>query len=170
MKGKVLAAALVVAALAAPAALASPPGGGKEGHHGARTGSHAGDSARAEKGCRPRVSFVLSGEYVAASADGGSFTLKVVRTNRHARVFGGKEVTVKVVADTKIKRRGHARLGDLVAGDRVLVQVRACKRADAASVELVAVRVHAQPKRHRRGKSETPSPEPTGSAPAPTHP
>jgi hypothetical protein len=80
--------------------------------------------------CKPTVSFILKGTFDAAAADG--FTMDVKGANKHARQFKGLTgVAVSVDAKTKFKRNGPAQLTDLVAGDRLAVQVRACKSAFA---------------------------------------
>jgi hypothetical protein len=84
----------------------------------------------AGEACKPTVSFVLKGTYAAAGTDG--FTMNVTAANKHARQFKGQQgLAVSVDAKTKFKRNGPAQLSDFVAGDRLVVQVRACKSAFA---------------------------------------
>jgi hypothetical protein len=95
--------------------------------------SHA---AKAEK-CRPAKKIVVSGEFVSAGA--GGFALKVSGGNKPAKAWKDKQATVLV--DDKTKFKGKKRkLGDLVAGDRVIVQGYACK-ADVAAGTLLARKV-----------------------------
>lgn len=56
-------------------------------------------------------------------------------------------MTVTVDEDTKVRRQGKKTLGDLLPGDRVLVQTRACKAdlAEGAPPALTASRVVAHP-------------------------
>jgi hypothetical protein len=92
--------------------------------------------------CRPKVSFILKG--TLTSLGDTSFHMDVVKANRHGRAFlGDREVTVNDM--TKFRRKGHATMADLVAGDRLKVQVRGCKRSDPATMELLAKRVVAHP-------------------------
>jgi phage/plasmid-associated DNA primase len=70
--------------------------------------------------------------------------MNVTKANHHARaLLGDREVTVN--DHTKYRRMGHAALTDLVAGDRLKVQVRGCKAGDPATMELLAKRVVAHP-------------------------
>ena len=92
--------------------------------------------------CRPKVSFILKG--TLTSLGDGSFHMDVLKANRHGRAFlGDHEITVN--DRTKFRRMGHATMADLVAGDRLKVQVRGCKRGDPATMELLAKRVVAHP-------------------------
>lgn len=128
--------ALAALSLAVSPALAAPlPGKGKPDR-----------SAR----CKPAVSFVLKGTLVStnAAARPSTLTMDVVKANKHARRFVGREAVVQVVEQTKIRREGRAALADLVPGDLVKVQVRTCKPASGAAGEapaLVAKRVVARP-------------------------
>ena len=56
-------------------------------------------------------------------------------------------LAVLVDEDTKVRRRGKKTLGDLLAGDRVLVQAKVCKAdlAQGATPPLTAKRVVAHP-------------------------
>lgn len=194
MKLKALIATLFVAGLAVSVAIAAPPPG-KGHRKGERDGVAASSttdstststsdststSTEEQKGkgrgrgkqsgtaCRPTVSFVLKGEFVSATVatDGsGSFALLVKRANKHGRALVGKQVTVETGPFTKMKRRGHASLGQLAAGDRVVAQVRACKvggDATAASAKLYASRVVAHPKRSGDDEEESASETTTG--------
>jgi hypothetical protein len=107
-----LVAAVIVSLSATVAASAKPP------------------APAAGAACKPTVSFVLKGTFAGAAADG--FTMNVTGANKHGRQFKGQQgVAVSVDAKTKFRRNGAAQLSDLVAGDRLLVQVRACKGAFA---------------------------------------
>ncbi len=88
--------------------------------------------------CRPRVSFILKGTLTALGTD--SFDMNVTKANRHGRAFRGAH-TITVDDHTKIRRMGQAALTDLVAGDRLKVQVRGCKHGDPQTMELLAKRV-----------------------------
>jgi hypothetical protein len=92
--------------------------------------------------CRPKVSFILKG--TLTSLGDSSFHMNVLRANRHGRAFlGDREIMVN--ERTKFRRKGRAAMADLVAGDRLKVQVRGCKRGDPATMELLAKRVVAHP-------------------------
>jgi hypothetical protein len=92
--------------------------------------------------CRPKVSFILKG--TLTSPGDTSFHMNVTKANRHGRAFlGDREITVN--DKTKFRRKGHATMADLVAGDRLKVQVRGCKHGDPATMELLAKRVVAHP-------------------------
>jgi hypothetical protein len=98
--------------------------------------------------CRPRISLILAGSFVSGSADAsgaGSFTMDVKRANHHARLFAGKQATVNVDANTRYRRGGHAKLSDFAAGDRLNVQVRACKRPGDAAPTMLAKRLMGHP-------------------------
>jgi hypothetical protein len=92
--------------------------------------------------CRPKVSFILKG--TLTSLGDTSFHMNVMKANRHGRaLLGDHEIMVNDA--TKFRRKGHATMADLVAGDRLKVQVRGCKRGDPATMELLAKRVVAHP-------------------------
>jgi len=87
----------------------------------------------------------LKGTFLAAGAD--SFTMNVLRANRHGRAFKGEQ-TVNVDDKTKMKRRGKegkATLADLVAGDRLQVLARCKSGETAGSFTLLARLVLARP-------------------------
>lgn len=154
MRLKALLTAAVVAAAAVSVAVAAPPPGkGKGQEQAAKAQAKAeaktakAEAKAARAACKPTVSFVLKGTYVSGAADAagaGSFAMQVTQANKHARSYAGKQATVKTDAATKIRRQGKAKLADLQAGDRLNVHVRACKRADAATLELLAKQVVAQ--------------------------
>ena len=97
-------------------------------------------------GCKPRVAFILRGDFVSASAgaDGTLVAMLVKGSNHHAKRYVGKQVTVTVGERTRVIRRGPASASALAAGDRLLVHVRGCKSADE-SMALYAKRVVATP-------------------------
>lgn len=136
MRAKAVLATLVVACLAASAAIAAPPPGkGKP-----LTG----------QGCKPKVTVVLKGSLAAtpeASATSLSVTVKSANRQGRAYVTATQPTSVLVDEDTKVRRQGKKSVGDLLAGDRVLVQARVCKAALAqnATPELTATRVVAHP-------------------------
>jgi len=121
---------LAVVAVTTSAAVAAPPAGkGKP-----TTG----------EGCKPKVTVVLKGTLTAAP-----LSVDVTRANRWGRAYveGAASTSVAVDADTKVRRKGKALIGELVVGDRVLVQARVCKAdlAEGAMPALTAVRVVAHP-------------------------
>ena len=144
MRVKVLLVTLLVAGISASVAVAAPPPAkGKRDEGALRShGKNKGQAARVGATCRPRVSLVVKGFVVSIGSD--SLVVDVRRANRHGRALVGKQVTISVVARTKIRRMGKAELSELEAKDRVKVQVRACKRADVAA-SLVAKHVVARP-------------------------
>ena len=92
--------------------------------------------------CRPKVSFILKG--TLTSVGDTSFHMDVTKANHHARaLLGDREVTVN--DHTKYRRMGHASMTDLVADDRLKVQVSGCKAGDPETMELLAKRVVAHP-------------------------
>ena len=96
--------------------------------------------------CRPRVALVLRGTLAAIADDQLSFTLNVTQTNRHAKAYKGKTVSVQVNAKTKIRRLGaKVTLSALTIGDRLNVQARACKTSAGEAASPLAVRVVAKP-------------------------
>jgi hypothetical protein len=75
--------------------------------------------------CKPKVSVILKGKFV--SGGGTSFTMDVTKSNFHGKQLVGKPLTLMVDNQTKFRRKGHAKLEDFKAGDRLNVQARACK-------------------------------------------
>jgi hypothetical protein len=92
--------------------------------------------------CRPKVSFILKGTLTSTGTD--SFHMNVMHANRHGRAFMGDR-EIKVNDTTRFRRMGPATMAELVLGDRLKVQVRGCKHADPATMELLAKRVVAHP-------------------------
>ena len=130
MKVKLMLATLAAASLSVSVAVAAPPPGKGKPTTGA--------------GCKPKVTVVLKGTLVAPGV--GSLTMNVTSGNRWGR--GYDEASHLVTSDTKVRRQGKKTLDALVAGDRVLVQARACKAdllATGAPPVLTAVRVVAHP-------------------------
>ena len=120
--------------LAASIALADP-GHGKGKPH------------ESQSACRPAISIILKGSYVSGSADAsgaGSFAMDVKRANHHGHALAGTQATITVDANTKYRRNGHAKLSDFIAGDRLNVQVRACKQSSGTPT-LLAKRVIGHP-------------------------
>lgn len=157
---------MVVALIGASAslALASPPASkGKPSQPGAvatDTGKPEGNrKPRTGEGCTPRVKVILKGALVTPPGEAGtSLALKVTRANALGRAYvaGSQPVTVTVDTKTIFRRQGAKTAASLLAGDRVVVQARACKAdlvvpagtstAPALSgVPLTAVRVVAHP-------------------------
>jgi hypothetical protein len=122
---------LVVVVLTASSAVAAPPAG-------------KGKPPTTGEGCKPKVTVVLKG-----TLTGAPVSVDVTRSNRWGRAYveGTASISVAVTADTKVRRKGKALIGDLVVGDRVLVQARVCKAdlAEGAMPALTAVRVVAHP-------------------------
>jgi hypothetical protein len=134
MKPRALLATLVVAGVAASAVVgAPPPGKGKPPATGA--------------GCKPTVTVVLKGALTSVSTT--VLGVSVKQANRHGRAYvtAAQPTSVLVNTDTKVRRQGKKTLADLLAGDRVVVQARVCKKdlANGAAPALTAVRVVAHP-------------------------
>ena len=132
MKLRLLVVGLVCAALTVSTAVAAPPPGKGKPPTG--------------EGCKPKVTVVLKGTLASVSA--GSLGVTVTRSNRWGKAYAtAGTASVTVNDDTKVRRNGKKTVGDLVVGDRVLVQARTCKAdlAEAATPALTAVRVVAHP-------------------------
>lgn len=137
MKSKLLATAVLAAVLGASAAVAAPPPG-------------KGKPPATGEGCKPKVTVVLKGSLTATPGPSAtSLSVNVTRANRHGRAYvaATQPTSVLVDEDTKVRRRGKKSVGDLLSGDRVLVQARTCKAdlADDATPQLTATRVVAHP-------------------------
>ena len=133
MKLRLLVVGLVCAALTVSTAVAAPPPG-------------KGKPPTTGEGCKPKVTVVLKGTLASVSA--GSLGVTVTRSNRWGKAYAtAGTASVTVNDDTKVRRNGKKTVGDLVVGDRVLVQARTCKAdlAEAATPALTAVRVVAHP-------------------------
>ena len=141
MKLKALLLALAVAGLSSSAALAEEGPSPEKGKPKAAAEHGKGKSHKGD--CRASVSLILKGEFVSPGTD--SFVMTVKKANKHGRFFAGKDATIAVNAETKFRRGGEAKLSDLQKGDRLNVQVRACKKADSSKLVLLAKRVVAQP-------------------------
>jgi hypothetical protein len=143
MKWKIGLIAVIVAGFMASFAVAASPnkGGAK------KTTTTTAKVKKAKKTCRPNVSLIMKGKLV--SVDGASFTMNVTKTNKHAKSYKGKTITVLTNAKTKIRRLGKkVTLDKLVAGetngDTLNVRARYCKRGELPAPPL-AVRVVAKP-------------------------
>ena len=112
-------------------------------------------SARPDRPAKCRHGHVaLKGAFLAAGDN--SFTMNVLRANRHGRSLKGEQ-TVSVDQKTKIKRRGkegRASLADLVKDDRLHVLARCQPGESAESFTLLARLVIARP-----AKPAAPAPE-----------
>jgi hypothetical protein len=153
MKTMALMFSLLAAGLGASFALASPG----HGHgHGKSDPTTATSTTSTTEACKPTVSYVLNGTFVAAGADGSSFSMKVAHANHPAKALGASP-TMSVDAKTRIVRNGKkAALADLRAGDRLSVQARGCKSLAADSAPaLVAKRVVAHPAKAASGGTAT---------------
>jgi hypothetical protein len=136
MKLSALILALFAAGVVSSFALAGPPPG-----KGKSDTSPTGTTQAAAPACKPTVSFILKGTVEAVATD--SFTMQATKGNSHFRKLKlTNPVAVKV--DAKTKFNGHRKLADLKATDQVNVQVRGCKKADAATFVLLAKRVTVQ--------------------------
>jgi hypothetical protein len=137
MRLRAFAFALVIAGSAASIAAASPPAG-------------KGKPPATGPGCRPRITIVLQGSLASTpGASATSISVKVTHANHHGLAFakGAQPLTILVDAKTMVRRQGKKTLGDLLSGDRVLVQARACRAdlANSATPQLTATRVIAHP-------------------------
>ena len=150
MKLKALLLALLVAGVCSSAALAEKGPAPDKGKPEAAAEHGKGHGKR--DACHPSVSLVLKGTFVSAGTD--SFVMTVKKANKHGRFFAGKDAPVTVNAETKFRRGGEAKLTDLQKGDRLNVQVRACKNADSSKLVLLAKRVVAQPAKAEKGEKD----------------
>ena len=82
-------------------------------------------------------------------ASATSLSVTVKSANRHGRAYvtATQPTSVLVDEDTKVRRQGKKTVGDLLTGDRVLVQARVCKAdlGQNATPQLTATRVVAHP-------------------------
>ena len=145
MKLKVLAVGLCVVGLAGSNAVAAPPPGkGKPETTGKRRDRF--QPSPTGPSCKPKVTVVLKGKLTSASA--ASLAMSVTGSNRWGQAWKALgTATVVVDTETKVRRNGQKLVSDLVAGDWVLVQARACK-ADltaASAPTLTGVHVVAHP-------------------------
>jgi hypothetical protein len=136
MKIKLLLAGLVIAGLVVSSAVAAPPAGkGKPetAGPGAAAGPPEGKGHKPDPtgpNCKPKITVVLKGSLVSASAT--SLSMNVTGANRWGRAYEDAG-TAGVTLDPKTKVRGNGMksvvdlLAELKAGDRVLVQARVCK-------------------------------------------
>ena len=142
MRIKALLLALLAAGLAVSVAVAAPPPGKGNKH------------PKSGEGCKPEVSLVLRG-IVTSDPEGvdAAFTMSVTGANRHGQNWvtnPATMATIKVNADSKIKRRGpQTSLAPIEQNDRALAVYRVCK-ADlpidpGELAALVAKRVRAHP-------------------------
>lgn len=89
--------------------------------------------------CAPERTLALKGAFLAGGPD--SFQMQVRHASSHARALRGTR-ELRFDAQTTFRRNGGASsAGLLQPNDRLHVLVRACKRADTASMELRARRV-----------------------------
>lgn len=131
MKLKLLLVGVVGVVLTASSAVAAPPAG-------------KGKPPTTGVGCKPKVSVVLKG-----TLTGAPLSVDVTSGNRWGRAYvaGSASTSIAVNADTKVRRQGKKLITDLVVGDRVLVQAKACKAdlANDATPALTASKVVAHP-------------------------
>jgi len=132
MRVKLILVTLVAASLSVSVAVAAPPPGKGKPTTGA--------------GCKPKVTVVLKG-----TLTGAPLSVDVTSANRWGRAYVAGTASTSIAVDantTKVRRQGKALITELVVGDRVLVQARACKAdllATGAPPVLTAVRVVAHP-------------------------
>ncbi len=149
MKFRVALAAVLVAGLTASFAVAAPAKTSKKPTGTTATTTTTTTTTKKTNKrvvCRPNVALILKGKLVSIADDQLSFTMDVKQTNKHARSYKGKTVTVQVNAKTKIMRLGkRVALGALIIGDRLDVQARVCKKSTGETAPPLAVRVVAKP-------------------------
>jgi hypothetical protein len=136
VKLKVLLVGLLAVSLSASLAVAAPPPGkGKP--------ETAGKHSTTGPTCKPKVTVVLKGTLTGMTAL--ALTVDVTSGNRWGRAYDEASHSILVNEDTtKVRGEGKKELDDLVPGDRVLVQARACKAellAPGVPPVLTAVRV-----------------------------
>ena len=131
MKLKVLLVGPAAAMLLVSAAFAAPP-------------ADKGKPPATGAGCKPKVMVVLKG-----TLTGAPLSVDVTGGNRWGRAYvaGSASTTITVDTNTKVRRQGKKAIGDLVVGDRVLVQAKVCKTdlKDNAMPALTASKVIAHP-------------------------
>ena len=145
MKLRVLIVALIAVALGVSSALAAPPPG-KGKPEATNTAATKHKPSPTGTACRPRVTVVLKGTLTSTAT--ALLGMDVTHANRWGRAWaqlGTANVTVDET--TKVRRNGKKLLTDLVVGDRLLVQARACKADLTADTPpaLTVVRVVAHP-------------------------
>ena len=98
-------------------------------------------------GCKPKVTVVLKGTLAATPGPSGTtLSVNAKSGNRFAREYlaAPQPLAIAVGENMKVRHQGKKTLGDLLLGDRVHVQARACKAellAEGAPPALTAVRV-----------------------------
>jgi hypothetical protein len=136
MKIKLFLTGLVVAGLAVSSAVAAPP-------------ADKGKPPTTGIGCKPRIAVVLKG--TLASTPGATpiaLSVNITSANHWGKAYvSASPRAIGVDANTKVRRQGGKTLGDLLLGDRVLIQARACKAdlANNATPALTASKVIAHP-------------------------
>lgn len=143
IKATLVVLAFAAGMLASIAVAKPPPGHGKGGSATSSTISSTEGSAPTVAQCHPKVSMILRGSFVSAGSE--SFLMDVKSANRHGFGLAGALATVAVDAKTKFRRNGPAKLADLVAGDRLNVQVRACREKRGNGKGKAAARASVQP-------------------------
>jgi hypothetical protein len=154
---------LALALVLAPAALAAggtcdgtgPGGGGAGGGAGGGTCTGAGNGAGNGAGTQtqPRVrtiKYSLNGVVQAVDGDASTVSALVKQSNRSARAYKGKIVTLTVTATTTLSQRtvdGELvviTLADLKSGDRI-TSVGTLDKSDPAAPILTAQRITLRP-------------------------
>jgi hypothetical protein len=119
-----------VAGLVVSSALATPPTGKGKPDPAAKQAT-TGKPAPTGANCRPKVMVVLKGKLTSASTV--SLAMSVSSANHWGRAWATLgAATVAIDTTTTVRRNGKKLVTDLVAGDRLLVQAKACK-ADLTS-------------------------------------
>ena len=137
-------AATIVAAGALAAPVAAHAAGGKpdngRGPRSAAVVHHGKGHDKAKH--NPTVTYVFKGRVVSVDAAAGTAVVKVAKVNRHATSTADLTVTFDVtkakVTVADVNADHAAGLGDVTAGDHVLVQARLSRRAPDLSGTVVA--------------------------------
>ena len=146
-KMKVVLAGLAIAGIAVSSAVAAPPEG-------------KGKPETTGTGCKPKITVVLKGTLASTpgpSATALSVTIKSGNRWGRAYVKATQPTSVKVDANTKVRRQGKKTLGDLLKDDRVLVQARVCKadlKDDTTTPALTASKVIAHPAKDEKDEKD----------------
>jgi hypothetical protein len=141
VKLKVFVVTLAAASLCVSVAVAAPPPG-KGKPETAGKPATAGKPETTGSTCKPKVTVVLKGTLTGMTTL--ALTVDVTSGNRWGRAYDEASHSIMVNEDTKVRGEGKKELDDLVLGDRVLVQARACKAELLAPGDppvLTAVRV-----------------------------
>lgn len=143
MKLKIGLIVVIVAGFMASYAVAASPNKGGNGKAQSTSSSTTKKAKKVRTTCRLNGSLILKGKLLEVTNSAAKIAVK--QTNKHARSFKGKDVTIQTNAKTKVLRLGErVALLDLVVGDSLNVQARTCKRGDLPAAPL-ATRIVAKP-------------------------